>query len=111
MILPPSPNTRESRSVSKAPSVLRVRMLSFTAISGRCAGSRIRCGLGGAQHPVGGIAARGVGGDDLRVLGIGVFDLSVARLDLGLDVAGLQKVAADKRIHRVDEIGEVVAYD
>src|SRR5258708_11598381 len=35
MIRPSLPNTRESRSVSKPPSVLRVRMLSFTAIRDR----------------------------------------------------------------------------
>ena len=40
---PAAPGT--ARSVCRPPSVLRVRTLSFTAISGPAAGSRIRCGV------------------------------------------------------------------
>ena len=50
MIWPPLPNTRESRSVSNPPSVLRVRMLSLTAINGPWSGSRIWCGFAVRLH-------------------------------------------------------------
>jgi hypothetical protein len=55
MISPSLPNTRESRSVSKPPSVLRVRMLSLTAISGPRSGSRMRWARG-ADQPVADVA-------------------------------------------------------
>ena len=42
--LPDESSTRPDRSVCKPPSVLRVKMLSRTAISGPALGSRILCG-------------------------------------------------------------------
>ena len=47
-----APSARESRSVWIPPSVLRVRTWSLTPISGPGAGSRRRCGRGGAAEPV-----------------------------------------------------------
>ena len=74
-----------SRSVSKPPSVLRVRIFSRTAISGPWAGSRMRCGVRGADQLVAEIAPGVMDAHHLRVLGEGVGDLPVARLDLALE--------------------------
>ena len=65
----------------------------------------------GADQPVADIAARIVDVHHLRVLDVGIFDLAVARLDLGLQIFELQEIVANQRIHGADEIGEVVAHD
>ena len=67
--------------------------------------------LGGADQPVADIAARVADVHHLRVLDVGIFDLAVARLDLGLEMSELQQIVADQRVHPADEIGEVVAHD
>ena len=86
-------------------------MLSRTAISGPWRGSRILWGFAGADQLVAEIAAGIVDGGDLGVLAEGVVDLQVARRDLGSQRIERDQLLAGERVHRRDEIGEVVLDD
>ena len=76
--------TRPDRSVCRPPSVLRVRMLSRTAISGPAVGSRILCGAAVRLSRVAAVGERVADRHDLEVLGVRVVDLPVAGVDLPL---------------------------
>ena len=54
-------------------------------------------------------APRIVDAHDLRVLGEGIVDLAIARLDLFPDRFEREKAAARQGVHRRDEVGEAVA--
>ena len=88
----PACSTREDRSVSSPPSVLRVSTESFTAISGPAAGSRILMRLGDANQLVAEIAARRADRHHLRILAELVVDLAVARDDLALQLGRIDQI-------------------
>ena len=62
-------STRPSRSVSRPPSVLRVRTCSLTAMSGPAVGVEQPVRRGDADEPVAQVAARAADRGDLQVLG------------------------------------------
>ncbi len=101
-------STRESRSVSKPPNDFRVRMCSFTAISGPAFGSVSRCGattrLTRSARYLRARADRG----DLAVLGEPVDDLPVPRGDLCLDDGEVQRLDVGHGVHRRDQVPQRV---
>ncbi|MHC2709054.1 hypothetical protein ACVIQS_001915 [Bradyrhizobium diazoefficiens] len=111
MILPSLPNTRESRSVSKPPSVLAGENVELDRDQRSVCGIEDAMRGGGADQLVADIAARIVDVHHLRVLDVGIGDLAVARLDLHLDVLEPEEVAAGKLVHRRNEIVDLVAHD
>src|SRR5579863_3998841 len=56
-------------------------------------------------------APRIVDAHDLRVLGEGIIDLAIARLDLFSDRLEREKAAARQGVHGGDEVGEAVLHD
>ena len=92
-------STRESRSVSKPPNDFRVRMCSFTAISGPAFGSVSRCGATTRLKRSAEVAARGPDRRHLAVLGVPVGDLTVARGHLRLDGGVVERCDVGHRVH------------
>ena len=86
-------------------------MWSLTAIRGPAAGSRIRCGADDAADAIREIAARGANRHHLEVLTERVCHLTVARLDLALDLRVLQKRLVGQRVHTGHQFTEVVGDD
>lgn len=64
----------------------------------------------GPDQPVADISSCVVDVHHLRILDVGIADLAIARLDLGLQVLQFQQTVAGQRVHAGDEIGEVVAH-
>ena len=100
-------SAREDRSVWMPPSVFRVRMCSFTPISGPAAGSRMRCGAAHAADPVAEEAPRVADALHLGVLAERVGHLQIAGLDLGADAGRVEQRLVGERVHPRDEVLEV----
>ena len=62
------------------------------------------------DQPVADISPGVVDVHHLRILDVGIADLAIARLDLGLQMRQVEQAVAGQRIHAGNEIGEVVAH-
>ena len=111
MISPSWPNTREVEIGLEAAQRLAGQDVELDRDQRAVRGIENAVRLGGADQPVADIAPRIVDVHHLRVLDVGIVDLAVARLDLRLDMIELEQVVAGERVHRADEIGEIVAHD
>src|ERR1700683_226701 len=98
---------RPDRSVCRPPRVLRVKMLSRTAISGPALGSRILCSAAvrasrSPRNRPAVVADR----HDLQVRGERVVDLPVAGDDLPLEVGHVDQRLAGQLVHARDQLGQ-----
>ena len=107
---PSAPSTRPSRSVSIPPRLLRVRMCSFTAMSGPAAGSSSLCGAATRMSWSPRYFARRPHGGELQVLAELVVELAVALVDVPRDRSGVERDVGDP-LHPREQVVERVGDD
>ena len=110
MMLPSRPNTREVEVSLEAAQRFPGQDVELDGDQRAVGGIENPVRRRGPDQPVADISPCVVDVHHLRILDVGIGDLAIARLDLGLQVLQLQQVVAGQRVHAGDEIGEVVAH-